>query len=56
MLEILDDDKKSNLNNINSFKSLPSSSYNFCSLYKLHSTQTARVIILDIDINKYLPI
>ena len=56
ILKILDNNKKNNFNNINSFKSPPLSSYNLCSPYKLHSTQTAQAIILDININKYLSI
>ena len=39
MLEILDNDKKSNLNNADSPKSSPLSSYNLRSPYKLRSTQ-----------------
>ena len=38
MLEILDNDKKSNLNNANSPKSTPLSSYNLHSPYKLRTT------------------
>ena len=56
MLEILDDDKESNFNNANSFKNPPLFSYNLRSPYKLYSTQMAQAIILDIDINKCLPI
>jgi len=56
MLDILNNDKESNLNNANSSKSPSLSSYNLRSPYKLHSTQTAWAIILDIDINKHLPI
>jgi len=37
MLEILDNDKESNLNNANSPKSLSLSSYNLYSPYKLRS-------------------
>ena len=56
MLEILNNNKESNLNNIDFFKSLPLSSYNFYSPYKFCSTQTARAIMLDININERLPI
>ena len=56
MLEILDNNKESNLNNTNSSKSPPLSSYNLRSPRKRRSTQTARAIILDININKRLPI
>jgi len=38
MLEILDNNKESNLNNANYSKSPPLSSYNLRSPYKLHST------------------
>jgi len=40
MLEILDNDKKSNLNNADSPKGSPLSSYNLYSPYKLYSMQT----------------
>ena len=53
MLEILDNNKRSNLNNINSSKSSPLSSYNLRSPYKLRTAQTTRS---NIDINKCLPI
>jgi len=56
MLEILDNNKESNLNNANSPKSPSLFSYNLYSPYKLCSTQTAQAIILDIDTNKRLPI
>ena len=56
MLEILDSDRKSNLNNANSPKSSPLSSYNLYSPYKLYSIQAAQAITLDININKRLPI
>jgi len=38
MLDILDNNKESNLNNANSLKSPPLSFYNLCSPYKLRST------------------
>ena len=38
MLEILDNNKKSNLNNADSPKSTPLSSYNLRSPYKLYTT------------------
>jgi len=47
MLEILDNDKESNLNNANSPKSPPLSSYNLRSPYNLYNT---------ININKRLSI
>jgi len=47
MLEILDNDKESNLNDANSPKSLPLSSYNLHSPCNLYSTT---------NINKRLPI
>ena len=56
MLEILDNDKESNLNNADSPKSLPLSSYYLYSFYKLYSTQTAQATMLDIDISERLPI
>jgi len=56
MLEILDNDKENNLNNANSPKSPPSSSYNLRSPRKLRSTQMAQAITLDININERLPI
>ena len=56
MLEILDDDEESNLDDANSPKSLPPSSYNLRSPRKLRSTQTARATTLDIDTNERLPI
>jgi len=56
MLEILDNDKENNLNDANSPKSPPLSSYNLRSPCKLRSTQTAQAITLDIDINERLPI
>ena len=56
MLEILDNNKENNLNNTNSPKSPPPSSYNLRSPRKLCSTQTAQATILDININKRLPI
>jgi len=37
MLEILDNNKENNLNNADSPKSPPLSSYNLCSFYKLYS-------------------
>jgi len=56
MLDILDNNKGSNLNNANSPKSPPLSSYNLRSPCKLRSTQTARATMLDININERLPI
>ena len=56
MLEILDNDKKSNFSNTNFFKSLPLSFYNLHSFYKLCSIQIAQAITLDIDINERLSI
>ena len=56
MLEILDNNKESNLDNTNYFKSPSLSFYNLHSPYKLCSTQTAQATTLDIDINEYLPI
>ena len=47
MLEILDNNKESNLNNANSPKSPPPSSYNLCSPCNIRST---------ININEHLPI
>ena len=47
MLEILDNDKESNLNNTNSLKSPSLASYNLRSPYNLRST---------ININERLPI
>ena len=56
ILEILDNNKESNFDNINSFKSLSLFFYNLYSPYKLYSTQMAQAIILDININKRLSI
>ena len=56
MLEILNNNKKSNFNNANSFKSPLLSFYNLRNLYRLCSTQAAQATILDININKRLPI
>ena len=56
MLGILNNNKESNFNNINFFKSPFLFFYNLCSPYKLYSTQMAQAIILDIDINKRLSI
>jgi len=56
MLEILDNNKENNLNNADSPKSPPLSSYNLCSPYKLRSTQMAQAIMLDINTNERLPI
>jgi hypothetical protein len=55
MLEILDDDEKSNLNNADSPKS-SLSFYNLRSPHKLRSTQTAQATTSDIDTNERLPI
>src|ERR1700722_19272818 len=56
MLEILDDDEKSNLNDADSPKSSPPSSHNLRSPHKLRSTQTAQVTTSDIDTIERLPI
>ena len=56
MLEILDNNKESSLNNADSPKSPPLSFYNLYSFCKLYSTQTAQAIMLDININERLPI
>jgi len=56
MLEILDNDEENNLNNADSPKSPPLSSYNLRSSYKLRSTQTAQAITSDINTNERLPI
>ena len=56
ILKILDNNKESNFNNTNSFKSPPLSFYNLHSPYKLYSTQIAQATILDIDVNGRLPI
>ena len=54
MLEILNNNKESNLNDINSPKSPLLFFYNLRSPYKLYSIQIAQAITLDIDINKCL--
>ena len=53
MLGILDNDKKSNLNNADSPKSSPLSSYNLHSPYKLRMAQAT---ISDINTNERLSI
>ena len=56
MLEILNNDKESNLNNTNSFKSPPPSFYNLYNPYRLRSTQAAQTTMSDINTNKCLSI
>ena len=53
MLEILDNNERSNFNNINFFKSFSLFFYNLYSPYKFY---TAQATILNININKRLPI
>ena len=56
MLEILDNNEESNLNNADFPKSPFLSSYNLCSPCKLCSMQTVQATILDINTNECLAI
>ena len=56
ILEILNNNKESNFNNINFFKSPPLFFYNLYSSYKFYSMQIAQAIILNINTNKHLSI